>query len=62
MKRAGKTHINQHGFTMIEMVAVLIIMAIVGVFIVSGATISGNELMTQTEILKSFLVLKKEWM
>ncbi|MFH1080777.1 MAG: type II secretion system protein [Pseudomonadota bacterium] len=55
MKRAFKTHINQHGFTMIEMVVVLIVMAIMGVFIVSGAKTSGNELIAETEILKSHL-------
>jgi MSHA pilin protein MshC len=55
MKRACKIRINQRGFTMIEMIMVLIVMAIMGTFIVSRATTSGNELIVQTEILKSHL-------
>jgi MSHA pilin protein MshC len=54
MKQACKTHINQRGFSMIEMVIVLIIMAIMGTFIMSRAT-TGNDLIAQTEILKSHL-------
>ena len=54
MKRAFKIHINQRGFTMFEMVLVLIVMAIMGTFIMSQAT-TGNELISQTEILKSHL-------
>jgi prepilin-type N-terminal cleavage/methylation domain-containing protein len=53
MKRTFKTYINQDGFTMIEMVLVLIVMAILGTFIISRATTSDNELLAQTEILKS---------
>jgi prepilin-type N-terminal cleavage/methylation domain-containing protein len=55
MKRACKTHINDRGFTMIEMVMVLIVMAIVGTFIMSRATTIDNELINQAEILKSHL-------
>jgi MSHA pilin protein MshC len=55
MKRACKIHINQRGFTMIEMVVVLIVMAIMGTFIMSRATTTGNDLIAQTEILKSHL-------
>lgn len=55
MKRACKTRINDRGFTMIEMVMVLIVMAIVGAVIVSRGTMSDNELMAQTEIFKSHL-------
>jgi prepilin-type N-terminal cleavage/methylation domain-containing protein len=54
MKRAFKIHINQRGFTMFEMVLVLIVMAIMGTFIMSQVT-TGNELIAQTEILKSHL-------
>jgi prepilin-type N-terminal cleavage/methylation domain-containing protein len=54
MKRACKIHINQRGFTLIEMVMVLIVMAIMGTFIMSRAT-TGNDLIAQTEILKSHL-------
>jgi prepilin-type N-terminal cleavage/methylation domain-containing protein len=54
MKRAGKIHINQRGFTMIEMVMVLIVMAIMASFIMSQAT-TRNDLIAQTEILKSHL-------
>jgi MSHA pilin protein MshC len=55
MKRACKIHINQRGFSMIEMVIVLIVMAILGIFIMSRATTTGNDLIAQTEILKSHL-------
>jgi MSHA pilin protein MshC len=55
MKRACKIHINQRGFSMIEMVIVLIVMAIMGTFIMSRATTTGNDLIAQTEILKSHL-------
>jgi MSHA pilin protein MshC len=55
MKRACKTHINQDGFTMLEMVMVLVIMAIVGTFIAYRPATESNELLAQTEILKSHL-------
>jgi prepilin-type N-terminal cleavage/methylation domain-containing protein len=55
MKRTFITHINQHGFTMIEMVMVLVIMAIVGTFIAYRPATESNELLAQTEILKSHL-------
>jgi prepilin-type N-terminal cleavage/methylation domain-containing protein len=55
MKRTFKIHINQRGFTMIEMIVVLIVMAIMGTYIMSRVTISGNDLIAQTEILKSHL-------
>ena len=55
MKRVCKTSNNDSGFTMIEMVLVLIVMAILGTFIISRATTSDNELIAQTEILKSHL-------
>lgn len=55
MKRACKSRINDRGFTMIEIVMVLIVMAVVGTFILSGATTTDNELMNQAEILKSHL-------
>jgi len=55
MKRAGKTHINQQGFTMIEVVVVLIVLAIVTTVIVSRPTMGSNEINVQSEILKSHL-------
>lgn len=55
MKRAGKIHINQRGFNMIEMIMVLIVMAIIASFIMFWATTSRDELIAQTEILKSHL-------
>jgi prepilin-type N-terminal cleavage/methylation domain-containing protein len=55
MKRTFKTYINQDGFTMIEMVMVLVIMAIVGTFIAYRPATDSNELLAQTEILKSHL-------
>jgi MSHA pilin protein MshC len=54
MKRACKIYINQRGFTMIEMVMVLIVMAIMASFIIIRGT-TGNDLIAQTEILKSHL-------
>jgi prepilin-type N-terminal cleavage/methylation domain-containing protein len=56
MKRIHIHKINrQRGFTMIEMVVVLIVMAIVATFILARATPSNNDLIAQTEILKSHL-------
>lgn len=55
MKRICKTHIHQRGFTMIEMVIVLIVMAIVATFILVRATPGSIDLIAQTEILKSHL-------
>jgi MSHA pilin protein MshC len=55
MKRAGKTHINQQGFTMIEVVVVLIVLAIVSTVIAYRPTMGSNEITVQTEILKSHL-------
>ena len=54
MKRAGKIHIDQRGFSMIEMVMVLIVMAIMATFIMIRTT-TGNDLIAQSEILKSHL-------
>ena len=54
MKRVGKSPINQRGFTMIEVVVVLIVMAIMASFVLTRATTS-NDLIAQTEILKSHL-------
>jgi prepilin-type N-terminal cleavage/methylation domain-containing protein len=55
MKRICKIHIHQRGFTMIEMVMVLIVMAIVATFILVHATPGSNDLIAQAEILKSHL-------
>jgi prepilin-type N-terminal cleavage/methylation domain-containing protein len=54
MRQAGKIHVNQRGFSMIEMVVVLIIMTIMASLIMSRGT-TGNDLIAQTEILKSHL-------
>jgi prepilin-type N-terminal cleavage/methylation domain-containing protein len=54
MKRAGDIHIDKRGFSMIEMVIVLIVMAIMASFIVMQTT-TGTDLIVQTEILKSHL-------
>ena len=54
MKRTGKIHIDKRGFSMIEMVIVLIVMAIMATFIMMQTT-TGNDLIAQTEILKSHL-------
>jgi prepilin-type N-terminal cleavage/methylation domain-containing protein len=56
MKRIGRHNIHhRHGFTLIEMVMVLIVMAIMGTVLVSRATMEGNDLIAQTDILKSHL-------
>jgi len=56
MKRAGKTHISQQGFTMIEVVMVLIVLSIVTTVIVSRSFTTGtNELMVETDGLKASL-------
>jgi prepilin-type N-terminal cleavage/methylation domain-containing protein len=55
MKRICKIHIQQRGFTMIEMVLVLIVMAIISTFIFARATPGSNDLIAQAEILKSHL-------
>ncbi|OQW98605.1 MAG: hypothetical protein BWK74_04155 [Desulfobacteraceae bacterium A6] len=55
MKRAGKTDINQQGFTIIEVVVVLIVLAIVTTVIVYRPTMGSNEITVQAEILKSHL-------
>ena len=54
MKQAIKIHINQRGFSMIEMVIVLIVMAIMASYIMFRGT-AGNDLIAQAEILKSHL-------
>ncbi|MFH2044071.1 MAG: type II secretion system protein [Pseudomonadota bacterium] len=55
MKRAGKIYINQHGFTVIELVVVLILLAIFATVVVSRFGSTGAELITNTDILKSNL-------
>jgi prepilin-type N-terminal cleavage/methylation domain-containing protein len=56
MERACKHNINhQLGFTMIEIILVLIVMAITATFILTRATPGSNDLIAQTEILKSHL-------
>jgi prepilin-type N-terminal cleavage/methylation domain-containing protein len=46
---------RQRGFTMIEMVVVLIVLAIVATVILVGANPGNNALIAQTEVLKSHL-------
>jgi prepilin-type N-terminal cleavage/methylation domain-containing protein len=56
MKRDGKTRINQQGFTMIEVVVVLIVLVIVSTVIVSRSFTTGtNELMVEADGLKASL-------
>jgi prepilin-type N-terminal cleavage/methylation domain-containing protein len=55
MMRVIHSCANRRGFTMIEIIMVLIIMAIVGTVVLSRATITGNDLVAQAEILKSHL-------
>jgi prepilin-type N-terminal cleavage/methylation domain-containing protein len=55
MKRACKTIINHRGFTMIEMVMVLIVLVIVSTVIAYRPTTGSNDLIVQSEILKSHL-------
>lgn len=55
MKQRPKPHTNRQGFTMIEMVAVLIVMAIVSVLVVSRYTTGSDELIAETDALKSSL-------
>ena len=55
MKRICNTHIHQRGFTLIEVILVLIIMAIVVTVILARATPGSIDLIAQTEILKSHL-------
>ena len=55
MIRALKINSYKHGFTLIELVIVLIVMSIVAVFIASRASIGGNDLIAETDTLKSSL-------
>lgn len=55
MKRTFKTHINHRGFTMVEIVVVLIVLSIVSVIVASRFSTGGNELMIETDGLKSSL-------
>ena len=55
LKRTCKFYINHRGFTMIEMVVVLIVMAIFTTVIVSRYTSVANELMVETDALKASL-------
>lgn len=55
MTQALKINPSKRGFTLIELVIVLIVMAIVAVFIASRASTGGNELIAETDTLKSNL-------
>ncbi len=55
MKRALRNDSDHRGFTLIELVIVLIVMSIVAVFIASRASTSGNDLIAETDTLKSHL-------
>jgi MSHA pilin protein MshC len=54
-KRAGKTYVNQQGFTMIEVVMVLIVIAIVATVVAFRPATVSNDIIVQAEILKSHL-------
>ena len=51
---------NKKGFTLIEIIAVLIIIGILGAVIVSRATSPNNELFAQTEVIKGHLRYTQE--
>ena len=56
MKRTCKTKINHRGFTMIELIFVLIVLVIMSAVVISRYTTSGtNELMAETDALKTSL-------
>jgi prepilin-type N-terminal cleavage/methylation domain-containing protein len=55
MKRTFKTYINQDGFTMIEMVMVLVILAIFIATVTSSYTSINTDVPNEREILKSSL-------
>jgi MSHA pilin protein MshC len=55
MKPFSKIHNDHRGFTMIEIVVVLIVLAIMAPFVITRVTTDTNNLITQTEILKSHL-------
>lgn len=55
MTQSGKMGINQRGFTMIEIVVVLIILVIMSPFVITRVTADTNSLIAQAEVLKSHL-------
>ncbi len=55
MKQNCKSHKNQLGFTMIEVVVVLIVLAVLTPFVLSRFTTSNVELIAQADVLKSHL-------
>lgn len=55
MKRTGKTYINQHGFTVIELVIVLILLSIFATVAAGRFGTIDTGLITETDILKSNL-------
>lgn len=55
MTRALKINPYKRGFTLIELVIVLIVMSIVAVFIASRAATTGSDLIAETDTLKSHL-------
>jgi MSHA pilin protein MshC len=55
MRSFRQSHNHQRGFTMIEIVVVLIILAIMAPFVITRVTTDTNNLITQAEILKSHL-------
>ncbi len=55
MKTAAAIGFHNRGFTLVELIVVLIVMAIVAVFIASRASTGGNDLISETDILKSNL-------
>ena len=55
MKRPGNTYVNRRGFTMIEIVMVLVVLAIVATVVAYRPATISSEIIAQAEILKSHL-------
>jgi prepilin-type N-terminal cleavage/methylation domain-containing protein len=51
----GRTRANDRGFTMIEIIAVLVIMGILAAVAFSRISLKGNELYTEADLLKANL-------
>jgi MSHA pilin protein MshC len=55
MRIPVKKNMNNRGFTLMEVIAVLIVLGIISAVAVSRISFSGNELVTETDLLKSNL-------
>ena len=51
----SQTHAHKHGFTLLEVMAVMVIMGIIGVFVLSGRADSRANLVGRTEAVKAHL-------